>query len=180
MREGAAAAKAMLIEAAANEWGVPASECTSADSVITHGPSGQTTTYGKVANAAAQLAPPLEVKVKDPSEWKIIGQAKKRLDTAEKLVGAQVYGADIQLDGMLNASIRQAPKIGATLKSFDASAVESMPGVKKVVSVKNPFGEGINAVAVIADTWWQANKALEALPVEWEGGVDFSTTEFEA
>lgn len=180
VREGAAAAKAMLIEAAANEWGVPASECTSADSVITHGPSGQTTTYGKVANAAAQLAPPLEVKVKDPSEWKIIGQAKKRLDTAEKLVGAQVYGADIQLDGMLNASIKQAPKIGATLKSFDASAVESMPGVKKIVAVKNPFGEGNNAVAVIAETWWQANKALEALPIEWEGGVDFSTAEFEA
>lgn len=180
VREGAAAAKAMLIEAAANEWGVPSSECTSADSVITHGPSGQTTTYGKVANAAAQLAPPLEVKVKDPSEWKIIGQAKKRLDTAEKLVGAQVYGADIQLDGMLNASIKQAPKIGATLKSFDASAVESMPGVKKIVAVKNPFGEGNNAVAVIAETWWQANKALEALPIEWEGGVDFSTAEFEA
>ncbi len=180
VREGAAAAKAMLIEAAANEWGVPASECTSADSVITHGPSGQTTTYGKVASAAAQLAPPLEVKVKDPSEWKIIGQAKKRLDTADKLVGAQVYGADIQMDGMLNATIKQAPKIGATLKSFDASAVESMPGVKKVVAVKNPFGEGNNAVAVIAETWWQANKAIEALPVEWEGGVDFSTAEFEA
>ena len=180
VREGAAAAKAMLIEAAANEWGVPASECSSADSVITHGPSGNTKTYGEVANAAAQLAPPLEVTVKDPSEWKIIGQPKPRLDTADKLTGKQVYGADIQLDGMLNASIKQAPKIGATLKSFDAAAVESMPGVKKVVSVRNPFGEGNNAVAVIADTWWQANKALEALPIEWEGGVDFSTEAFEA
>ncbi|MEM9055499.1 MAG: molybdopterin cofactor-binding domain-containing protein, partial [Pseudomonadota bacterium] len=191
MREGAAAAKAMLIEAAANEWGVPASECTSENSVITHGPSGQTTTYGKVANAASQLAPPLEVTVKDPSEWKIIGQAKQRLDTADKLIGAQVYGADIQLDTVLrdseaepeeflNASIRQSPRIGATVKSFDASAVESMPGVKKVVALKNPFGEGQNAVAVIADTWWRANKALEALPIEWEGGVDFSTAAFEA
>ncbi len=180
VREGAAAAKAMLIEAAANEWGVPASECTSADSVITHGPSGNTKTYGEVASAAAQLAPPLEVTVKDRSEWKIIGQPKPRLDTADKLTGKQVYGADIQLDGMLNASIKQAPKIGATLKSFDAAAIESMPGVKKVVSVRNPSGEGNNAVAVIADTWWQANKALEALPVEWEGGVDFSTDAFEA
>jgi isoquinoline 1-oxidoreductase beta subunit len=180
VREGAAAAKAMLIEAAANEWGVPASECSSADSVITHGPSGNTKTYGEVANAASQLAPPLEVTVKDPSEWKIIGQPKPRLDTADKLTGKQVYGADIQLEGMLNASIKQAPKIGATLKSFDAAAVEGMPGVKKVVSVRNPFGEGNNAVAVIADTWWQANKALEALPVEWEGGVDFSTEAFEA
>ena len=160
VREGAAAAKAMLIEAAANEWGVPASECTSENSVITHGASGQTTTYGKVANAAASLAPPLEIAVKDPSEWKIIGQPKKRLDTADKLTGKQVYGADVQLDGMLNASIKQAPKIGASLASFDAAAVEGMPGVKKVVSLRNPFGEGENAVAVIADTWWQANKTL--------------------
>lgn len=180
VREGAAAAKAMLIEAAANEWGVPTSECTSADSVITHGPTGQTTTYGKVAGAASQLAPPLEVAVKDPSEWKIIGEAKQRLDTADKLTGAQVYGADVQLDGMLNAAVKQAPKIGATLKSFDASAVEGMPGVAKVVAVKNTFGEGDIAVAVIADTWWHANKALEALPVEWEGGSDFSTAAFEA
>ena len=179
MREGAAAAKAMLIEAAANEWGVSAADCSSANSVIT-GPDGQTTTYGKVANAAAQLAPPLEVTVKDPSEWKIIGQPKQRLDTADKLIGKQVYGADFTMEGMLNASIKQAPKIGASLKSFDASAVENMPGVKKVVAVRNPFGEGNNAVAVIADTWWQANKALDALPVEWEGGVDFSTAEFEA
>ncbi|MEC7289300.1 MAG: molybdopterin cofactor-binding domain-containing protein, partial [Pseudomonadota bacterium] len=191
VREGAAAAKVMLIEAAANEWGVPASECTSANSIITHGPSGQTTTYGRVANAASQLAPPLEVTVKDPSEWTIIGQAKKRLDTADKLIGKQVYGADIgpddiaeytelEFDGMLTASIKQAPKIGASLKSFDAAAVEDMPGVKKVVGLKNPFGENQNAVAVIADTWWQAQKALEALPVEWEGGVEFSTDAFEA
>ncbi|MEL6858148.1 MAG: molybdopterin cofactor-binding domain-containing protein [Pseudomonadota bacterium] len=180
VREGAAAAKAMLIEAAANEWGVPASECTSENSVITHAGTGQTTTYGKVANAAGQLAPPIEVSVKDPAEWKIAGQPKKRLDTKDKLTGAQVYGADIQLDGMLNASIKQAPQIGASLKSFDAAAVENMPGVKKIVSVRNPFGEGNNAVAVIAETWWQAHKALQALPVEWEGGVPFSTTEFEA
>lgn len=180
VREGAAAAKAMLIEAAANEWGVPASECSSENSVITHGPSGQTTSYGKVAGAASKLAPPLEVTVKDPADWKIIGQAKQRLDTADKLVGKQVYGADIQLDGMLNASIKQAPKIGATLKSFDAAAVESMPGVQKVVAVRNPFGEGNNAVAVIADTWWQAHSALEALPVVWEGGVPFSSAAFEA
>lgn len=180
VREGAAAAKAMLIEAAANEWGVPASECTSENSVITHGPSGQTTTYGKVAGAASQLAPPLEVTVKDPSEWKIIGQPKPRLDTADKLTGAQVYGADLQLDGMLNATIQQAPKIGATLKSFDASAVESMPGVKKVVAIRNPFGTENNAVAVIADHWWQAKKAMDALTIEWEGGVAFSTSEFEA
>ena len=174
MREGAAAAKAMLIEAAATEWGVPVAECSSENSVITHGPSGKTVTYGAVAAAAAKLAPPLEVTLKDPSEWKIIGKPVKRLDTMDKLNGSQIYGADLQLEGMLNASIMQCPKIGGKLKSFDAAAAEAMPGVKKVVQV------GDNAVAVVADTWWRANQALLAMPVEWEGGVDFSTAEFEA
>ncbi|GAB5457850.1 MAG: molybdopterin-dependent oxidoreductase [Henriciella sp.] len=174
VREGAAAARIMLIEAAATEWDVPVDECRVEAGVITHTPSGKSTTFGKVANAASQLAPPLEVTLKDPSEWTIIGQPKMRLDTADKLTGKQVYGADLTLDGMLNASIMQAPKLGATLKSFDASAVTSMPGVKKVVQV------GDNAVAIVADTWWRANKALLSLPVEWEGGVDFSTAAFEA
>jgi isoquinoline 1-oxidoreductase beta subunit len=174
VREGAAAARMMLVEAAATEWAVPVGECSVDKGVITHGPSGKTTTYGKVAGAAAGLAPPLEVKLKDPSEWKIIGKAKKRLDTADKLTGKQIYGADLKMDGLLNASIKQSPKIGGKVKSFDASAVSGMPGVKKVVQV------GDNAVAVVADTWWRANKAVLALPVEWEGGSDFSTAAFEA
>lgn len=174
VREGGAAARAMLLEAAAKEWGVPVSECSVKKGVITHGPSGNTLTYGKVASAAAELPPPLDIKIKDPSEWTLIGEPVKRLDTAEKLTGKQVYGADVQMEGLLNASIKQAPKIGAKLKSYDESAISGMPGVKKVVKV------GDNAVAVVADTWWRANKALEALPVEWEGGVNFSSAEFEA
>ena len=174
VREGGAAAKAMLLEAAAQKWGVPITECSAKDSVITHSPSGKTITYGKVADAAAKLPPPLEIKVKDPSEWKLIGAPVKRLDTADKLSGKQIYGADIKLDGMLNASIRQAPRLGAKLVSYDETAVTGMPGVKKVVKV------GDNAVAVVADTWWRANKALDALPIEWEGGLDFSTAAFEA
>ena len=174
VREGAAAARTMLIEAAATEWGVPASECSVAKGVITHSGSGKSTSYGKVADAASKLAPPIEVTLKDRSAWTIAGQPLKRLDTADKLTGKQVYGADVQLDGMLNASIRQAPKRMAKLKSYDESAVLSMRGVRKVVQL------GDNAVAVIADTWWHADKALRALPIEWEGGVDFSTTAFEA
>ena len=173
VREGAAAARMMLIEAAAAEWEVPASECSVANGVISHS-SGKETTFGKVAGAASKLTPPLEVTLKDPADWKIIGQPKKRLDTSDKLTGAQVYGADIKMDGLLNASIMQAPKIGATLKSYDADAISGMPGVKKVVQV------GDNAVAVVADTWWRAHTALKALPLEWDGGVDFSTTAFEA
>lgn len=174
VREGGAAAKAMLIEAAATQWNVPVGECSAQNSVITHGPSGKTLTYGKVANAAAELAPPIEVKVKDPSEWKLIGASKLRLDTADKLTGKQVYGTDVQLEGMLCASIKQAPKIGATLKSYDEAAITGRRGVKKVVKV------GDNAVAVVTDTWWRAHQALEAMPIEWEGGVDFSSSEFEA
>jgi len=174
VREGAAAARMMLIEAAATEWGVPASECSVANSVISHEGSGKSVTFGKVAGAASKLAPPLDVTLKDPKDWTIIGQPKKRLDTADKLTGKQVYGADLQLDGMLNAAIMQAPRIGAKLKSFEASAVSGMPGVEKVVQV------GDNAVAVVGKTWWQAHTALQNLPVEWEGGVPFSTAAFEA
>jgi len=181
VREGGAAAKAMLIEAAASEWGVPVSDCTSRDSVITHGPSQRTTTYGAVASKAAELAPPLEVKVKDPSEWTLIGKPVKRLDTADKLTGKQVYGADLQLEGMLNASVKAAPMRGGKLKSFDAAAVAGMAGVKKVVQLEDPELD-VSAVAVIAETWWQANTALEALPVEWETGEgsDHASAAFEA
>ena len=176
VREGGAAARMMLIEAAANEWGVPASECRAENSTITHSGSGKSTTYGKVAMAASKLAPPIDITLKDPSEWKIIGQPKKRLDTADKLTGKQIYGADVSLEGMLNASVKAAPKRSGTLKSFDASAVESMPGVKKVVKVDD------TAVAVVAETWWQANQALEALPIEWNDGeaADYSSSAFEA
>ncbi|MCG8442724.1 MAG: molybdopterin-dependent oxidoreductase, partial [Caulobacterales bacterium] len=159
VREGGAAARIMLIEAAANGWGVPPEECSAKNSVITHGPSGRTTTYGAVAAAAAELAPPLEVTLKDPAQWEVAGQPKLRLDTRDKLTGKQIYGADITLPGMLNASVKASPKRGGTLASFEADAVSDMPGVRHVLQVDD------TAVAVLADTWWQANTALEALPI---------------
>jgi isoquinoline 1-oxidoreductase beta subunit len=164
VRQGGAAAREMLIQAAANEWKVPASECKAAKSVITHTPSGRTTTYGKVAEAAGKLEPPKEVKLKDPKDWTIAGKSLPRLDTAEKLTGKQVYGLDLKLPGMLNASIKDCPVFGGKVKSFDAAKVQNMPGVKKVVQV------GDSAVAVVADTWWRAKTALDALPVVWEEG----------
>lgn len=176
VREGGAVARAMLIQAAANQWDVPVGECSVEKGVITHGASGKTLRYGEMAEAASALPPPTGVKVKDPSEWKIIGKPVKRLDTADKVTGAQKYGADLQMDGMVNAAIRQAPKRGGTLASFDADAVSSMPGVRKVVKVDE------TAVAVIADKWWQAKTALDALPVEWADGegADYSSAAFEA
>ena len=131
VREGGAAARMMLIQAAAAEWGVPASECKAEKSVITHAGSGRSTTYGAVASAAAKVTPPTEVTLKDPKDWKIAGQPVKRLDTLDKLTGKQVYGADVKLDGMVNASIKTAPVRNAKVKSFDASAVSGMPGVKR-------------------------------------------------
>jgi len=165
VREGGAAARAMLIEAAASQWGVAAADCSAALGVIT-GPGGETLRYGEVAEAAGKLAPPMEVTLKEPADWTIIGQPKKRLDTVDKVTGKQLYGADIKLDGMLTASIKQPPVRGATLVGFDADAVTGMPGVRQVVRV--PGGElGYDSVAVVGDTWWQAHQALEALPVEW-------------
>jgi len=164
VREGGAAARLMLIEAAAKAWGVPASECSTLESVITHEASGQTTTYGQVAAAAAKLSPPLEVTLKDPSEWKIAGKPLKRLDTVEKLTGKQLYSADLKMPGMLNAAIKACPVFGGTLASFDDKAVRDMPGVRAVVSVDD------NAVAVVADTWWRAKTALDALPISWDEG----------
>ena len=164
MRKGGAAARQMLIQAAVNEWGVPASECSVAKGVITHGPSGRTITYGKVAEAASKLEAPKDIQLKDPKDWTIAGKPVKRLDTAEKLNGSQIYSIDVKRPGMLNAAIKACPVFGGKLKSFDAAAVEAMPGVKKVVAV------GDNAVAVVADTWWRAKTALDALPIEWDEG----------
>jgi isoquinoline 1-oxidoreductase beta subunit len=164
VRQGGAAAREVLIEAAAQEWKVPASECTAVNSIITHTPSGRRTTYGKVAEAAAKLQPPAQLKLKDPKDWKLAGKGVKRLDTPDKLTGKQVYGIDVKLPGMLNAAIKDCPVFGGKLKSFDAAKVASMSGVKKVVQV------GDSAVAVVADTWWHAKTALEALPVQWDEG----------
>ena len=166
VRKGGAVAREMLIEAAAENWDVPKEECSVSASLITHKPTGRTTTYGKVAAAASEMIPPIEVELKNPKDWKIIGKPVKRLDTADKLTGKQVFGADLQLPGMLNASIMACPVFGGKLASFDAEKVNKMPGVRAVVAVED------NAVAVVADTWWQANKALDALPVTWDKGVN--------
>ena len=164
VRKGGAAARMMLVQAAADGWKVPASECSAVAGVITHGATGRRTTYGQMASAAARLQPPTEVPLKDPKDWKLVGKRMARLDTVDKTTGKQVYGADLQLPGMLNASIRACPVFGGTVRSFDAAKVAGMPGVKKVVKV------GDNAVAVVADTWWRAHQAVTALPIDWDLG----------
>ncbi|MDA9445050.1 aldehyde dehydrogenase [Bradyrhizobium sp. CCBAU 51745] len=164
VRKGGATARMMLIQAAANDWKVPVSECTAANSVITHTPSGKTTTYGKVAEAAARLTPPADVKLKDPRDWRLVGKGVKRLDTPDKVTGTTVYGIDVKLPGMLNAAIKDCPVTGGKLTSYDEAKIADMKGVKKVVKV------GDTAVAVVADTFWHAKTALDALPIVWDEG----------
>ncbi|MFS2035175.1 molybdopterin cofactor-binding domain-containing protein [Polaromonas sp. CT11-55] len=170
VRKGGATARMMLVQAAADDWKVPVSECRAANSLITHTPSGRSVSYGKVAVAASRLAPPAEVTLKDPKDWKLVGKRLARLDTQDKVTGKQVYGADLKLPGMLNAAIKDCPVFGGKVKSFNAAAIEKRPGVKKVLAV------GDSAVAVVADTWWRAKTALDALPIEWDNGPNVANS----
>ena len=164
VRKGGAAARTMLVQAAAEQWKVPAAECTAADGVITHKASSRSTTYGKVADAAGKIEPPTDIKLKDPKDWKIIGKGLKRLDTAEKVTGKAIYGIDVRLPGMLYAAIKACPVNGGKVKSFDTAKITGNKGVKKVVQIED------NAIAVIGDSWWQAKTALDALPITWDEG----------
>ena len=166
VRKGGATARTMLIQAAANAWNVPASECGAANGVITHQPSGRSVSYGKVADAAAKLTPPPDVVLKSTKDWKIAGKPLRRLDTPDKLIGKTTYGIDVRLPGMLYAAISACPVFGGTLKSYEEAKVRGMPGVKHVARV------GDDAVAVVADSWWHAKTALEAMPVVWDEGTN--------
>src|SRR5438128_5100337 len=167
VRRGGAAARMMLMQAAAEQWNVPVGELTVADGVITHAASKRSTTYGRVATAAAKLTPPdpKAIKLKDPKDWKIAGKPLQRLDTADKLNGSKLYSIDLKLPGMLHAAIQQSPVFGGKLVSFDEAKIAGMPGVKRAVKVND------SAVAVVADTWWRAKSALAALPVVWDEGA---------
>ena len=164
VRKGGAAARMMLMQAAADQWGVPVAECTVSKGVISHVASKRSTTYGKVTNAASKLTEPTEIKLKDPKDWSIIGKRLARLDTVDKTTGRQVYGMDLKLPGMLNAAVKASPVFGGKIKSIDDAAALKRPGVKKVLRV------GDDTVVVVADTWWRAKTALDALKIEWDDG----------
>ena len=164
VRRGGAAARIMLLQAAADQWKVPVGELTVSDGIITHAATKRTTSYGKVAAAAAKLtAPdPKSITLKDPHDWKIAGKPMKRLDTADKLNGSKIFAIDVKLPKMVCAAIKDCPQFGGKVKSYDETKIAGRPGVKGVVKVKD------TAVAVVADTWYRAKSALEALPIEWE------------
>ena len=166
VRRGAAAARIMLVQAAANQWNVPVTELKVDKGVITHVPTGRKTTYGKVAELASTLTPPdpQSITLKDPRKWTVAGQPYARIDTANKVNGAKVYGADLQMPGMLCASVKSCPVFGGKIVSYDEAKVKNLRGVKGVVQIDDA------TVAVVADTWWRANTALNALPIVWNEG----------
>ena len=166
VRRGGAAARMMLLQAAADELKVPVTELTVSNGVISHAASSRTISYGKVAAAAAKLTPPdpKTIQLKDPKNWKIAGKPMKRLDTADKLDGSKIFAVDVKLPGMLNAALKHCPVFGGKLVSFDDTKVLARAGVRKVVRVDD------STVAVVADTWWRAKTALDALPIVWDEG----------
>ena len=164
LRKAGASAREMLIAAAAQQWKVPASELKAEKSVITHTASGRTVTYGKVASAAAKMPPPKDVVLKQPGEWTIIGTPVHRVDIPDKVMGKPVFALDVRLPDMLFAAIEHAPAFGGKLKSFDDSKVKTLPGVRAVVPLFD------TAVAVVADSYWEASQGLTALPIEWDRG----------
>jgi isoquinoline 1-oxidoreductase subunit beta len=169
LRRAGATARAMLIAAAAARWNVPETECTAARGVITHRPSGRTITFGRIAAAAADIAPPAQVALKDPKDWTLIGTRQKRFDVADKITGKPIYAIDVQLPNMLHAAIVQCPVFKGTLKSVDETKLAGMKGIRQVVKLPD-------AVAVVAESWWRAKKAAEVLALTWDVGDNSSVS----
>jgi isoquinoline 1-oxidoreductase beta subunit len=161
MRRAGATARAMLVEAAAREWGVPASEITVERGVLSHAPSGRRASFGEFAGKAAALTPPAQVTLKDPKDFTLVGKDLRRVDGRAKTDGSAQFTMDASLPGMLTALIARPPRFGATVKSFDATAARRVKGVTHVVAV--PAG-----VAVVATGFWAARKGREALRTTWD------------
>src|ERR1700733_3956562 len=164
LRKAGAQARQMLLDEAAARWRVPSSECGARGSVITHEKTGRTVRYGEIAAAAARRPVPPEVMLKPPEQWRLIGKSIPRLDALDKSVGRPIYASDVRLPGMLFASVSACPALGGRLVSFDESKILRMPGVRHVLAVEG------TAVAVLADSWWQANRARLRLPIVWDFG----------
>jgi isoquinoline 1-oxidoreductase beta subunit len=169
LRKAGATARAMLIAAAAARWNAPAHECSAANGVISHAPSRRTLRFGEVAAAAAAVAPPKNVRLKAPNEWTLIGTRRRRLDVADKVAGKPIYAIDVRLPGMLYAALAQCPVFKGRLERVDETGIAGMSGVRRVIRFDD-------AVAVVADGWWQARKALDALNVVWDAGQNGAVT----
>ena len=171
-----AEARERLLLAAASMWSVPVAELTAKNSVITHATSGRTTTYGRIAQRAAETPHPHpeSITIKSPEQWTLMGTEQKNLDVPTKVTGQATYGIDVRLPGMKWAAVKTCPVYGGDVKRYDFEAVRHMPGVRFAVQFPIPdpactrgrtFSGG---VAVIADTWYQAKTAIDKMPIEWD------------
>jgi isoquinoline 1-oxidoreductase beta subunit len=167
LRMAGAEARMRLIGAAAEEWGAPPQSCSVADGYVVF--TSRRKSFGELAEAAAALPKPENVQLKTRNEFKYIGKPQKRLDTPAKVDGSAQFGIDVRLPGMLYAALAQPPELGASVKSFKADAAQGMPGVKQVLQTSS-------GVAVIADSWWQAKQARDALQIEWAAGKNAKLT----
>jgi isoquinoline 1-oxidoreductase beta subunit len=175
LRQAGATARAMLVDAAATEWNVPAGRLQTRDSVVSDPESGKSATYGELAAAAATRPVPGEVELKSPDRFRLLGTDRRRLDSEPKVTGRAGFGIDARPEGLRYAAVARAPGFGATLKSFNDKKARAMPGVLKVKQV--PSG-----VAVIADSTWRALKARDALEIEWDerAGAELSSERLRA
>ncbi len=172
LRKASATARAMLLQAAAEKWGVDPSECSAENSTIVHASTKRSMTYGSLAETAAKLPVPQDVPLKIPEQYHLIGKAMKRLDTPAKVNGSAPYGLDVRLPGMLYAVVARCPVFGGKVGSFDSAKAKAIPGVKDAIQISN-------GVAVIADNTWTAMQGRRALEIQWDEGPNAKLTSAE-
>jgi len=167
LRRMGASARAMLVEAAAEQWNVRPEECVTENGLVVHVPTRRTLRFGELAERASRKTPPKDPDLKQPAEWKLLGRSLGRVDIPAKLDGSAIFGMDFRIPGMIYAAIALAPTFGGKVKKHDRTPAVSMPGVIDVVEI--PDG-----IAVVADGYWRARKALAATPIQWDDGPDGS------
>jgi isoquinoline 1-oxidoreductase beta subunit len=187
LRKAGASARAMLVGAAAQTWGVEAAACSTQNGAVTH--ANHRLTYGELAQKAATIPVPENPPLKDPKDFRILGTHVRRLDTPPKVNGAAQFGIDVRMPGMLVASIERSPVFGGKVKSFDATAAKAVPGVRQVVQLDGAPWTGTNGawgvgtesgVAVVADTYWQAVQGRQALKITWDEGANAGLSDIPA
>lgn len=165
LRQAGATARAMLVAAAAKRWGLPEAECLAEDGAVTHLPSGRRLRYGELAQSASRLEPPQTVTLKHPNVWRLAGRPMPRLDVPDKVTGKPLFGIDVQLPGMAYAAVAQCPVFRGRVRAVADERIKGLRGLIRVVRLED-------AVAVVADNWWRANRILKALPIEWDVGAN--------